>query len=240
MAVEENKAPVRRFYEEVWDRGNVEFAHEVFADDYLRHDLRPTAAAPGPQGQRQIAAAFRAAFPDLRWHVDLLLAEGDLVAGRWTASGTNTGPWAGVAATGKHATFSGVNISRIRDGRSWRSGTTVTTLASRSSWGHRSTRARRQKTITQARQHEQVISHSGVGRLAGRSLGCVVGAAAGRCGSIGAPTNQRIGRRCPHGASSPCSLADLLCAFRGCFTAPTLQTFTALVAGFLAQPAQHT
>jgi steroid delta-isomerase-like uncharacterized protein len=117
MAIEENKALVRRFYEEVWDRGNVEFAQEVFADDYLRHDLRPTAAAPGPQGQRQIAAAFRAAFPDLRWHVDLLLAEGDLVAARWTASGTNTGPWAGMAATGSHATFSGVNIFRIRDGK---------------------------------------------------------------------------------------------------------------------------
>jgi steroid delta-isomerase-like uncharacterized protein len=117
MAIEENKALVRRFYEEVWDRGNVEFAQEVFTDDYLRHDLRPTAAAPGPQGQLQIAAAFRAAFPDLRWHVDLLLAEGDLVAGQWTASGTNTGPWAGMAATGRHATFSGVNIFRIRDGK---------------------------------------------------------------------------------------------------------------------------
>jgi steroid delta-isomerase-like uncharacterized protein len=117
MGVEENKALVRRFYEEVWDRGNVEVAYEVFADDYLRHDLRPTAAAPGPSGQREIAAAFRAAFPDLRWRVDLLLGEGDLVAGRWTASGTNTGPWAGMAATGKPATFSGVNIFRIRDGK---------------------------------------------------------------------------------------------------------------------------
>jgi len=106
MALEENKALARWFYEEVWDRGDGEVAQEVFADDYIRHDLRPTAAAPGPQGQRQIAAAFRAAFPDLRWHVDLLLAEGDLVAGRWTAAGTNTGPWAGLATTGKHATFS--------------------------------------------------------------------------------------------------------------------------------------
>jgi predicted SnoaL-like aldol condensation-catalyzing enzyme len=64
MAIEENKALVRRFYEEVWAHGHVEFAQEVFAEDYLRHDLRPTAAAPGPQGQQQIAAAFRAAFPD--------------------------------------------------------------------------------------------------------------------------------------------------------------------------------
>jgi predicted ester cyclase len=73
---------VRRFYEEVWARGNVEFAQEVFAEDYLRHDLRPTAAAPGPHGQQQIAAAFQAAFPELRWQVDLMLAEGDLVAAR--------------------------------------------------------------------------------------------------------------------------------------------------------------
>jgi predicted ester cyclase len=56
---------------------------------------------------------FRSAFPDLRWHVDLL-ADGDVVAGRWTASGTNTGPWARMAATGRKATFSGVNIFHTR------------------------------------------------------------------------------------------------------------------------------
>jgi predicted ester cyclase len=140
MAAEENKALVRRFYEQVWDRGNVEFAGEVFADDYLRHDLRPTAAAPGPQGQRQITAAFRAAFPDLRWHVDLLLAEGDLVAGRWTASGTNTvrGLESPPPASTQRSRAS--TSSAFGTARSSRSGTTVTTLASRSSWGHRSTR----------------------------------------------------------------------------------------------------
>jgi hypothetical protein len=47
MGVAENKELVRRFSEEVWDRGNVDFAHEVFADDYVRHDLRPTQALPG-------------------------------------------------------------------------------------------------------------------------------------------------------------------------------------------------
>jgi predicted SnoaL-like aldol condensation-catalyzing enzyme len=46
VGVAENKALVRRFYEEVWSQGNVEFAHEVFADDYVRHDLRPTEALP--------------------------------------------------------------------------------------------------------------------------------------------------------------------------------------------------
>ena len=77
MGVEENKALVLRFYEEVWNGGNVEVTSEVFADDYVRHDLRPSEAPPGPAGQAKIAADFRAAFPDLRMEVDVILAEGE-------------------------------------------------------------------------------------------------------------------------------------------------------------------
>ena len=113
MDVEANKELVRRFYDEVWRRGNVRFAEEVFADDYVRHDLRPTQAAPGSAGQALIAEQFRLAFPDLEWRVDLVLGDGDLVAARWTASGTHTGAWSDVAPTGKRVTFSGVNIFRF-------------------------------------------------------------------------------------------------------------------------------
>ena len=44
-----------------------------------------------------------------------MLGEGDLVAARWTASGTHSGDWGDVAPTGKHVTFSGVNIFRFGD-----------------------------------------------------------------------------------------------------------------------------
>jgi steroid delta-isomerase-like uncharacterized protein len=113
MDAHANKALVERFYDEVWARGNVGFAHEVFADDYVRHDLRPTDPAPGPTGQAQIAEQFRNAFPDLQWRIDLMLGEGDLVAARWTASGTHTGSWGALEPTGKRAEFSGVNIFRF-------------------------------------------------------------------------------------------------------------------------------
>jgi steroid delta-isomerase-like uncharacterized protein len=115
MNVDANKRVVERFYEEVWARGNVRFAEEVFADDYVRHDPRPTRAAPGAAGQARIAETFRRAFPDLQWQVDLVLAERDLVAARWTASGTHTGGWGDLAPTGKRAEFSGVNIFRFGD-----------------------------------------------------------------------------------------------------------------------------
>lgn len=115
MAAEEHRELVRRFYARVWAAGDVEFAREVFADDYVRHDLRPTTAAPGWQGQAEIASAFRAAFPDLVWHVDLVIGDGEFVAARWTAEGTFSGPWGERAPNGRRARFSGVNIFRFHD-----------------------------------------------------------------------------------------------------------------------------
>ena len=117
MSVDQNKALIRRFYDEVWTKGNLDVAFEVFADDYVRHDLRPSAALPGPAGQKKIAGDFRSAFPDLTMTVDLLLGEGDLVAARWTTEGTNTGQWGDVPPTGKRVSFSGVNLFRLAGGQ---------------------------------------------------------------------------------------------------------------------------
>jgi steroid delta-isomerase-like uncharacterized protein len=112
-----NKELVRRFYEEVWARGKVDVADEVFADEYERHDFRAGEPASGAEGQKAIAAAFRAAFPDLTWEIDFLLGDGDFVVGRWTASGTHLGPWAGVEPTGRPMRFSGINVFRFSDGK---------------------------------------------------------------------------------------------------------------------------
>jgi steroid delta-isomerase-like uncharacterized protein len=117
MSADANKALVRRFYEEVWARGNLDVADGLFADDYVRHDFRGGEPEAGAEGQKRIAAAFRAAFPDLAWDVDFILADGDFVAGRWTATGTHQGPWAGVEPTGRPMRFSGINVFRFADGK---------------------------------------------------------------------------------------------------------------------------
>ena len=117
MTEAENKALIRRFYEEVWQRGNLAVPDEVFADRYERHDLRAGEPTPGPEGQREIAGAFRAAFPDLSWEIDFILGDGEFVVGRWTASGTHRGAWAGLEATGKSMRFSGINVFRVSDGK---------------------------------------------------------------------------------------------------------------------------
>src|SRR5215207_10314971 len=117
MSAPENKAVVRRFYEEVWDKGNVDVCDDVFAPDYIRHDLRPSEPIPGPEGQKQIAADFRSAFPDLRVTVEILVAEDDYVVGRWTASGTHLGRWGALEPTRRSATFSAINIFRFENGK---------------------------------------------------------------------------------------------------------------------------
>jgi predicted SnoaL-like aldol condensation-catalyzing enzyme len=96
MTIEANKDLVRRFYEELWNRGNLAAAEELVAQDYVRHDLRPGAAPPGPAVQQAIAQRFRTAFPDIRLEVEAVVAEGDLVVARWPISGTHSGPWADV------------------------------------------------------------------------------------------------------------------------------------------------
>jgi steroid delta-isomerase-like uncharacterized protein len=112
-----NKALVRRFYEEVWGKGNLDVADELFADDYERHDFRSGHPTRGPEGQKEIARTFRSAFPDLSFEIDFILADGNFVAGRWTAAGTHLGPWADVEPTGKPMRFSAINVFRFSDGK---------------------------------------------------------------------------------------------------------------------------
>jgi steroid delta-isomerase-like uncharacterized protein len=117
LSEDARKALVRRFYEEVWGRGNLDVANELFADEYERHDFRSGDPTRGAEGQKEIARAFRVAFPDLSWEIDFSLADGDFVVGRWTASGTHLGSWAGVEPTGKQMRFSGINVFRFSDGK---------------------------------------------------------------------------------------------------------------------------
>jgi steroid delta-isomerase-like uncharacterized protein len=117
MSVDSNKELIRRFYDEVWNQGNVDFVLNVIADEYIRHDLRPGTPTFGAAGQKQVAMDFRAAFPDVHYETDLLIGEDDMVMARWTMTGTNTGQWGKEAPTGRFVKMSGVNIFRIANGK---------------------------------------------------------------------------------------------------------------------------
>jgi predicted ester cyclase len=92
-----------RFYEEAWAKAELDVIDEVFANEYVRHDLRSTQALPGPEGMKRITADFRSAFPDLRFEAEIVIAEDEFVAARRTASGTHLGAWGAIEPTGRSA-----------------------------------------------------------------------------------------------------------------------------------------
>lgn len=116
MSTEENKALIRRFNDEVWNKGNLGGIDELFASTWVGHNL-PPGLAPGPEGLKQMAASFRAAFSDIRTVVDDQIAEGDRVAWRWTFRGTHTGEFMGIPPTGKEITLTGISIDRLAGGK---------------------------------------------------------------------------------------------------------------------------
>jgi steroid delta-isomerase-like uncharacterized protein len=118
-----NKAVAKRVYEEGLSRG---IFNVPYTDDFVGHSGSRTFTHEDGMNE---AKGWRSAFPDLAVHVDLMVAEGDLVAVRWTARGTNTGTGNGIPATGRKVEVSGTAIFRFVDGRIAEEWTSANTLS---------------------------------------------------------------------------------------------------------------
>ena len=115
MSADTNKEIVRRLGVEPWE-GKLGVIDELVAPDYVGHDP----AQPemhGPEGIKEFITGYLAGFPDGRITIDGQLAEGDMVATRWTGRGTHQGELMGIPPTGKQVTVSGITISRVKNGK---------------------------------------------------------------------------------------------------------------------------
>ena len=117
MGGQDPKTIGRRVIEEIFGEGRLELADEIISTDFVGHDPALPEPTQGPEGLKQAAAGYRAAFSDLTCVADQQVAEGDTVVTRWTARGTHDGDLFGIAPTGKHATVTGISIDRIVDGK---------------------------------------------------------------------------------------------------------------------------
>jgi predicted ester cyclase len=112
----ENKARFRRTYEELLNGGELSVADELVAPDFVNHEA-PPGMDRGPESMRGLATMLRTAFPDLRFTIEDLVAEGDTVAGRLTMSGTHEGPLIGMPPTGRSVRQDHIHIVRFWDGK---------------------------------------------------------------------------------------------------------------------------
>jgi steroid delta-isomerase-like uncharacterized protein len=118
MSTEQNKAIARRFLEEVFGQGKLAVVDEIVAPDHFDHGPNTLPGMPpGPEGSKLLVTVYRNAFPDIHFTIDEQIAEGDKVVTRWTGHATHKGELAGIPATGKSATVTGIGVDRIVNGK---------------------------------------------------------------------------------------------------------------------------
>ena len=128
---EANKAAVRRFYEEVFNKKRPEAIDELCTSDFTDHSPMP-GQAPGREGTKQAFAMYMQGFPDLHADLHSVIAEGDLVAVRFSVTATHSGALFGETPTGKKVTFEGIDFFRVKDGKAaeaWHQGNEMMVMA---------------------------------------------------------------------------------------------------------------
>ncbi len=114
---EGNKFVIRRSFEELWNKGNLSLADELFTPNYEHHDASSPDFGRGPESEKKRAALYRTAFPDLQLTIEDIIAEGQTVMARWSCRGTHKGDLSGIAPTGKQVIISGVSVARFTGGK---------------------------------------------------------------------------------------------------------------------------
>jgi len=102
---------------DIWNTRELDFVDEVIDSSYEYHDPNTPDLGKGPEGYKARLKLYETAFPDMRFSVDEVLAEGDRVLLRWQASGTHTGDLQGIPATGKATSGPGMSILHFRNGK---------------------------------------------------------------------------------------------------------------------------
>ena len=113
MSTEEKKALMRRWFEFSSEEDTLTL-YDTFASNFIQHD--PAGDMPLEQFKQYNTILF-AAFPDISFTVEDMIAEGDKVVTRWSLSATHKGEFQGIAPTGNRVSITGVDISRIVAGK---------------------------------------------------------------------------------------------------------------------------
>jgi steroid delta-isomerase-like uncharacterized protein len=112
----ENKKVIAAFVEDVINQGRLERADDLVALDFVELDPLP-GQQQGREGLKDVIGGMRAAFPDIHWVLDEVVAEGDKVVSRFTWTGTHRATFLGISSTGRKVTVKGVVIDRLADGK---------------------------------------------------------------------------------------------------------------------------
>jgi predicted SnoaL-like aldol condensation-catalyzing enzyme len=120
MITEESKAVVRRYVDEGMIGGDLSAVDRSYAPEFVYHNPvvgEMPSLPPGPEGVKLLIGATRAAFPDMRYTIDVIIAEGDMVSVFYSWTATHTGDLGGIPATGKRVSAMGAMACRVSGGK---------------------------------------------------------------------------------------------------------------------------
>jgi predicted ester cyclase len=112
-----NEAAVREYFDHVWSKGEIERLDHLLAPTYVNHTPSFGRPAPGPEGLKPIVFALRAAFPDLHYIIEDIIATPDYVVARVRMHGTHLGALGELQPTGRSIDVLQINIERFENGR---------------------------------------------------------------------------------------------------------------------------
>ena len=113
----ENVAIARQWHEEVINNRNPAVLQDILGETVTHHAAGGYPDTMDPAGIATMMEDLLGSFPDLRYAFDHFIVEEDMVVERYTATGTQTGPLGDLPASGRSATWTGINIFRIECGR---------------------------------------------------------------------------------------------------------------------------
>jgi steroid delta-isomerase-like uncharacterized protein len=117
LAATDHKVLVQAAVDDVLNGHDVSAIESLFAENFVRYDADSPNVLLGREGMSFVNDYYRKAFPDLTYTVEDVIAEGDRVVTRWTATGTQQGAFRLLAPTGNRVTWAGVTIWQVRDGK---------------------------------------------------------------------------------------------------------------------------
>ncbi len=115
MPVEENKATLRRLYDEAWNKSNMSVLPELVSPDFVGH--AGGREYKGSDGYRELIDLLRVPFPDLHFTIDTVVAEGDHIAFVKSGKGTHRGKLMNAEPTGKQVNWKQAIFWRLKDGK---------------------------------------------------------------------------------------------------------------------------
>jgi predicted ester cyclase len=117
MSTEQNKGIVRRYHEELLNKGNMAVADEIFDTNYINSAFDKQGLPRGPESFKQFASMIRTAFPGGHLTIEDQVAEGDKTVHRIIFRGTHKGDFMGIAPTNKQVEINAIAIDHISGGK---------------------------------------------------------------------------------------------------------------------------